>query len=335
MILTVPVEAMDIQAPEVPDSGRDYLQETPETFGEGLLQVVKDAIASLQPSVASAASICLSVIAISILIGIVKLIPSGHDQIPELIGTIASTTVLIQPAGALIQCGTQTVTELSSYGKLLIPVLTAGLAAQGGVTASTALYAGTVAFDAVLSAIISGLIQPAIYIFLALSVASAALEHQILNKCKAFVKWLVTWGLKIVLYVFTGYIGITGVVSGSVDSAALKATKLTISGVVPVVGSILSDASEAVLVSVGVMKNAAGVYGLLAIIAVWIGPFLKIGAQYLMLKISGALCETFQAKQLTALVRDFSSAMGFLLAMTGTQCLLLMISAVCFMRGVS
>ena len=75
--------------------------------------------------------------------------------------------------------------------------------------------------------------------------------------------------MKIVLYAFTGYIGFTGVVSGTTDAMAMKAAKLTISGAVPVVGGILSDASEAVLVSAGIMKNAAGVYGILAVLAIF------------------------------------------------------------------
>ena len=114
---------------------------------------------------------------------------------------------------------------------------------------------------------------------------------------------------------------------------ALKAAKMTISGVVPVVGGILSDASEAVLVGAGTVKNAAGLYGMFAIIAIWVGPFVKIGVHYLMLKGTGILCAVFSDKQFTELVQDISPAMGMLLAMTGTVCLMLMISMVCFMKG--
>jgi stage III sporulation protein AE len=104
---------------------------------------------------------------------------------------------------------------------------------------------------------------------------------------------------------------------------------------VPVVGSILSDASEAVLVSAGLMKNAVGIYGLLVVIALWIGPFLQIGIQYLMLKATAGICEMFGTKQIAELMKDFSSAMGLVLAMTGTVCLIFIISTICFLKGVS
>ena len=113
-----------------------------------------------------------------------------------------------------------------------------------------------------------------------------------------------------------------------------KAAKITISGMVPVVGGILSDASEAVLVGAGVVKSGVGVYGLLAVISVVTVPFLKIGIQYLLLKVTAATVSIFSSKQTTELISDFSTALGMLLAATGTICLMLLISTVCFMKGV-
>ena len=214
----------------------------------------------------------------------------------------------------------------------MLPVMTSAMAAQGGVTAAKALNAGTAVFTALLSTVISKFVVPMVYLFLALSVANGVCKN--LDKLRDFVKWLISWCLKGVLMGFSAYMGITGVLSGSVDAAALKATKLAIGGMVPVVGGMLSDASETVLVSAGLVKNAAGVYGLLAVLAVWIGPFFHMGAQYLVWKGATALCGLFAPKDLTGVVSDFSTAMGLLLAMLGTVCLFWLVSTVCFLKGV-
>ena len=121
----------------------------------------------------------------------------------------------------------------------------------------------------------------------------------------------------------------------SPDASAVKAVKLTISGMVPLVGGIISDASETILISAGLLKNATGIYGLLAILAIFVGPFLKIGTQYVLLKLTAALCSIFSVKRESDLLNDFSGGMGMLLAMAGTVCLFLLISVVCFMRGVT
>ncbi len=334
-LLIFPVKAMSFTAPAVPEAGQKYMPEDTESFGEGLWYVIKSAMGQLQPSIAQAAVVCLSVMAVIILVSMLQSFSGNVKHVTELVGTLMIGALFIEPTNTLISMGTQTISLISEYGKLLLPVITAALAAQGGVTSSAALYAGTSIFCSILTSVISHLLIPLLYIYLCLSVANSAIGEDILKQMRNFIKWLMTWTLKILLYVFTGYLAITGVVSGTADASAVKAAKLAISGVVPVVGNILSDASETILVSAGIMKNAAGIYGLLAITAVWIGPFLQIGIQYLLTKMTAAVCGVFGTKKSAALVEDFAGAMGMVLAMTGTVCLMLLVSTVCFMKGVS
>lgn len=335
LLLVRPVSAMEFTAPTVPESAEEFMPAETESFAEGLWYVVKAAISKLQPSVAEAAKACLSLIAIVLLASLLQNFSGAPQRVIELVSTLSIAMLLLQPSNTLIRLGVQTIEELSEYGKLLLPVMTAAMAAQGGTATSAALYTGTAFFNALLTSAISKVIVPMLYIFLCLCIANNAMGEEVLKNLRSFVKWLMTWSLKIVLYVFTGYMGITGVVSGTADAAAVKAAKLAISGVVPVVGGIISDASEAILVSAGVMKSAAGIYGLLAILAVWIGPFVEIGVQYLLLKVTAAVCSVFGVKHSVEIIQDFSGVMGFLLAMTGTVCLLLLISTVCFMKGAS
>ena len=335
LLLALPVSAAELTAPAVPDSGAEFMPEDTGSFPDALWEILTKAVKSIRPDIREAGSLCLGLCGIVLLISLVQTFPGITSNITDLVGVIAIAGLLLRRTNALLHLGVDTVEEISQYGKLLLPVMTAAMAAQGGITASTALYTGTALFDSILSYWIVGMMTPMIYLYLALAAANSAIGEDVLKKFRDFMKWLMVWTLKIILYVFTGYMGITGVVSGTTDAAALKAAKITISGVVPVVGGILSDASEAVLVSAGVVKNAAGIYGLLAVLSVCIGPFLKIGSHYLMLKAAGSLCSVFGSKRISEFVSDFSTAMGLLLAMTGSVCLLLLISTVCFLRGVS
>lgn len=332
--MAVPARAEELIAPEVPNDVQNLMPAETESFGQGLLYVLKSAVQTLQPEIAAGCGICLSVMAVILLTSAFSCFPGKTKAVTELVGTIAVACLLLSNANALIGDATDTVTQLSEYGKLLLPVMATALAAQGGVSSSTAIYTGTAIFDSILCSLLSRILVPMVYIFLALAIGSGAIGEDLLKRLRDFVKWLVSWSLKTVMYVFTGYITITGVISGTTDQAALKAAKLTISGAVPVVGGILSDASEAVLVSAGVVKNAVGVYGLIAVAAIAVGPFLRIGVQYLLLKLTAAFCGVFGSKKCSDLVGDFSSAMGILLAMTGAVCLMLLISLICFMKGV-
>lgn len=329
-----PAAALELNAPEVPDAGAELMPQDTADFGKGLLELLENALYAVHPQLSEAAKISVSVVAAVLIVSILETVSEQVKSVSELAGTVAVASILLYSTDSMIRLGADTVAQISEYGKLLLPVMTAALAAQGGVTASAALYTGTAVFDTLLADLISGLLVPAVYLFLALAAANSATGEELLKRLRDLVKTAVSWTLKTILTVFTTYMGITGVVSGTTDAVTLKATKMTISSVVPVVGGILSDASEAVLVGAGLVRNAAGVYGILAILAVFLAPFLQIGIHYLILKATGAVCGMFGTKGMNGLIDDFTTAMGLLLAMTGASCLLLLISTVCFMKGV-
>lgn len=328
------VRAQEFVAPSVPQSGEKYMPEDTETFSEGLWHILKAAIGELQPELAAAAQACCGIVALGMMQGILGNISGKSKGVVSLCVNLAMSVMLFSPANTLIRLGIQTIEEISEYGKLLLPVMTASMAAQGGVTTSVALYSATAMINTLLSATLSAIVVPLTYVYIALAIAGSTIGNQFLDSFSKLLKWIMTWGLKIVLYLFTGYLSITGVVSGTTDASAVKAAKLAISGTVPVVGNILSDASETILISAGVMKNAAGIYGILAVLSILIGPFIRIGVQYLMLKLTSAINSVFSSKETVALTQKFADLMGLLLAMTGTVSLLLLISIVCFMKGI-
>lgn len=332
--LAVPANAQELTAPSVPSEAQRFMPAHQENFLQGLLEVLRDALLAVRPDLREAAAVCLQIVAVVMAAALLRALPGASEKTVNLAGSIGIALTFLGSSASLVNLAADTVIQISEYGKLLLPVMTAAMAGQGSISTSAALYAATAFFDALLTSVIANLLVPMIYLYLLLSVARSAIGEDMLKMLRDTVKWAMTWTLKIILYVYTGFISITGVVSGATDAAALKAAKLTISGMVPVVGGILSDASEAVLVGASTVKNAAGIYGLFAILAIWIGPFLHIGAHYLLLKATGAVCGVFSGKQTTELIQDFSSATGLLLAMTGTVCLMLLISLVCFMKGV-
>ena len=334
-MLPVPASALELTAPEVPYEARENMPGDTENFRNGLEELISKGFKYLRPDLLEASRISLSLVAAVMLVSVLKTFEGPVGKSAELAGTAAAAGCLLLPSNAMIQLGARTVVEISEYGKLLLPVMTGALAAQGGITKSTALFAGTAGFTAALGALISRFLIPGLYLYLSLAVGGSALGENTLKKLRDLVKSLISWALKTVLTAFTSYIGLTGVISGTTDAAALKATKATVSTVVPVVGNILSGASETILLSAAVLKNAAGIYGILAMLAIFLEPFVKILAHYWILKLTAALCSVLGGGPLSDLIGDFSTAMGFLLAMTGTTCLLMLIGTVCFMKGVS
>lgn len=330
----VPVSALEIEAPPVPDSGRDWMPENTASFLEGLLELISKTVTAIRPDLKEASRVSLGIMASVLMVSILQSVSSTVKNVSETAGTVAIAALLLLSTNSMIRLAADTVVEIGEYGKLLLPVMTAAMAAQGGVSSSAALYAGTALFTSLLQSVMGYILVPGIYLYLALHAGCSATGEDMLKKIGDLLKGFLSWSLKIMLMSFTTYLGITGVVSGTTDAAALKAAKVTMSSFIPVVGGVLSDASEAVLVSAGLMKNTAGIYGIFAVLALFLHPFLQISIHYLILKLTGAVCAVFGSSRIIGVINAFSGAMGLLLGMTASACVMVLISTVCFMKGV-
>ena len=174
--------------------------------------------------------------------------------------------------------------------------------------------------------LIDRLLLPLVYLYIGVLTASACLPENRLGAIAEALKKLVTWILTTALLVFTIYLSIVRIISGSADSATVKVAKAAISGVVPVVGGIIADASETVLAGAGMLKNTIGVFGMLAILAACAYPFLQLGVQYLLYKLTAYLASVVGAPGLCKLIDGLGGAFGLILGMTGGCALLLLIS---------
>ena len=325
---------MEFSAPAPPDSAAEYLPQEADSFGEGLWNVLTAAVETLRPALHEGVRCCLRALCGVLLIAIAGQL-SPQKAASELAGVAVVAAILLQPSAELMELGVATAKELRSYGNLLLPVMASALAASGGVSASGALYVGTAVFDAALSAAMTAVLVPVLGMYLALSIGYGAVGEALLGKLRDLSKWCMEWVLKLTLYLFTGYMTITGVISGTADAAAGKAAKIAISGAVPVVGGILSDATDAVLLSASVLGGGAGIWGILTVIAIFCAPAIGIGVRYLLLKVTAAVAASLGSGRSAALIGDFATAMGLLLALVSTQAVLLLISAVCFLKGVA
>lgn len=333
--LISPVYAADFTVPQEPESAAKYMPDESFSFTKDLWSIFRSALNEVAPSISEVMNICASVIAIQLFIAVVQSFTGIAKKSVQLVGVIALSIILLAPSKALINTGIETIEEICTYNRLLTPVMTAALAAQGGTTTSAALYTGAVLLDTFLSIAVRKAILPMLYAYIALGIASVAIGEPILKRILDFLKGFIIWMMKITVYIFTGYMSITGIISGTVDAAALKATKMAVSGGIPVIGKIVSDASDTILLSAGIVKNTAGISGALVVLAIAIAPFLKIGTQYIMLKLTTGISSLYADKSTVSLVEHICTAMGFILAVTGIVCLLFLISIVCYLKGMN
>lgn len=252
---------------------------------------------------------------------------TGLDTV-TMAGTLAVTAVAAADMDSLIGLGRSMLSDMSGFSKVLLPTITAASAASGAVGGAVARQLATMLFSDILISLITGLLLPLIYAYVASCAAYAALGNEGLKRIGSTLKWAVTLILTSVLLLFVGYLTVSGVIAGTADAATIKAAKFTVSSVVPVVGGILSDAAETVLAGAGILRNAVGVFGMLAVLGMCLAPFLYLGVHYLIYKAAAALTATVSGGRVAGLIDSIGGAFGLVLGMTGASALLLLISMV-------
>lgn len=349
-VLALPVGALDVAQAQADQFGLEGLQDAvPEEarqwldaldpavqtdFSAAAGEIFQDAVAQSGPIWRSAFGLMLRVLLIVVLCQMVESLTEGQgSRAVALAGALAITACCAADVSALVGLGRETLDEISSFSNLLMPVMAAAAAASGGSVSAGGLYAVTALFSDVLIRLSTALFLPMIYADLALAMVDAALQQDRLQGLRSCLGWVVRTGLKAVMYLYTGFMALTGVLSGSADAAALKAAKLTISSMVPVVGGIISDAAETVLSSAGLLRSAAGTFGMLAVLGAFVTPFLRIGISYLAFKLTAALSAVLGSGQ-GKLLEALTGAAGNLLAMVGSATVMSLLACCCFMKVV-
>ena len=217
---------------------------------------------------------------------------------------------------------------ISVFSATLQPVLAAALSMGGSaVTATTLQVASMFAFDLVLR-LIEGLLVPAVCVYLAVTVVDAAAGNGVLRGLAEGIGSLSAGALKLILTLFTAYLAVAGGVSGNVDRVALKTAKFAVSGAVPVVGGVMSDAAETVLSGAVLLRGSVGVFGMICVTAICLAPFVRAGACYLCFKAGAALLAPLCPDSLRRLLSGIGTGFGLLLGMLSAACTILYLELV-------
>ena len=248
---------------------------------------------------------------------------------------LAAYGMTINDMDVMIGLGRETIGRMRDFSQLLLPVVATLTAATGQIGAATARQGITVLFSEVLLSAINGLLVPLVYAYVAVCCAYAAVGNEGLKRLAGMIRGAVTVALTGFVLVFVGYLSASGAIAGSADAAAVKTAKLAISRTVPVVGGVLSDAAETVLVGAGVLKGSVGAVGALVVLAICLVPFLQLGLHYLAYKGVAVVTGIAADMRLCKLIDEVGSAFGLVLGMTGSCALILLVSLVSAITAVS
>ncbi len=328
-------------ADAVAEAGEDVVEQTLDgdidlAAGLGdLLDTAEEELAGLlKEALRSGILLLLTVLLAEMMAGLGASVPGGWKDGVRVIAALTVTGLAVADAGNLIDLGRETIQELDAFTQILTPVMATACAAAGNATGAAVRQAATLLCSSVLMSLVNRLFLPLVYGYIAMVAGACATGNRGLSAVAGLLKWCVTAALKGVLMVYTAFLSFASLAAGGADAMTARLTKSAISGLVPVVGGILSDAADTLLAGAGLLRSVLGIFGVLAVLGFCLTPFLRLGMQYLLYRAVAVLAAVFPNAGLSGLIEELGSAFGLVLGMTGACALMTLISIFAAMAAV-
>lgn len=249
-----------------------------------------------------------------------------ENSIADFAVTVIAALMLYPSVINITESVRNAVTTLSVFIKSAIP-LYSGVLIFSGKTATGKAYSVLTLFAAEFTDfIVTSLALPLIPIMLSLCLTSV-FTGKSFDKINDKIQKLVKWVLVITVTVFSSVTSLQTAVTGNTDALTMKGARLMVSTAIPIVGSALGDALNAVNGSLAVIKSGAGAFGILAIIFIFAPVIINVTVNMLSLFGLSVICELFEMKKLNLLISGCMSLYKLLIACAFTMMAVALISS--------
>ncbi len=344
LLLAVPAQGSELAEAQLDALDTDQLEELTEGYLDGVeLDIsidLEQGLSSLwEQTVSAAGTILTSTIRTGVLLLITVLLCGLLDvthaefggkgvDLTAFAGTAGILALSMADVHSLAAIGKSLMEQLEELTTVLLPLVSATLAASGSITGAGVRQVATIFFSDILLTLMNRLLLPMVYLYMAACAGYTAVGNPGLKQIAALLKWAVTGILTGLTTVYVAYLTAASALAGTADTLTARAAGLAISGMVPVVGGILSSATETVMAGAGLLKNAIGIFGILAVLAFCLVPFLRLALHYLIYKVTAVLAATLSGGRIAELIGSVGTAFGLILGIVGAGSLILLVSLI-------
>ena len=281
--------------------------------------IIKSIVSLVGKEVLNCATVLGSILVIIIIHSILKSISEGLEnknvaQITYYVQYILIVTLIMANFSDILQMVKTSIQNLVGFMNSLVPLLitlmlTTGNFASAGILEPIILFIITF-----IGNFITTILLPFVLISTALAIISNVSSRIQVDKLSKFFNSTVVWTLGVVLTLFVGIISVEGSLSSTVDGITAKTTKAAVSNFIPVVGKILGDAVDTVMGCSNILKNAVGIVGVVVVIAICVGPIIKLAILMGLYYLAGAVCQPIADEKIVKLLEEMGNTFKMLLA---------------------
>lgn len=276
------------------------------------------------------AKIIFSIIAVSILCGVLKNIQSSFggnvSEIAFYVCYLFIVIMIITSYTEIITLCRDTITKLNNFMNMLIPLILSLLVANGSIVSVGMLQPVLLIMVSIINVAVTNVILPIIFISTMIILVGNISENIKVSQIPQLLQKVCIWSLEFMLIIFVGILSVEGTLSANVDGVTAKATKNLVSTVIPVVGKALSDATDSILGAASITKSAVGIVGVIVILSVILSPLIRVLIMMTTYNVAAALIEPIVDSRISKCLSSVGNSIKIVFALMATVSALFIIS---------
>lgn len=236
------------------------------------------------------------------------------SQIAYFVEYIVIITLVLSNFSDIINMVKTSIIDLVGFSNSLIPLMITLMLTTGAIVSAGVVKPVLLILINFIGNFITNFILPLVILGTTLAIVSKISNKVIIDKLAKFMKSAGVWILGIIMTLFVTILSLEGSITETVDGVTAKTAKAAVSTVIPVVGKILGDATDAVIGCAGILKNAVGFVGILVIVGICITPIIKLSLLSFTYFIASCVCQPIADEKVIGLLDSISDTFKILLA---------------------
>lgn len=299
----------------------------PATYGDLSLQQVVDLLGALLTEQSAgplqALRMLVGVVLISALLG--GLNPGDAPVLRRAyqgVAVLGAGGILLPSLLALLDTVGQTVDAATVFLTAFAPVFAAILAVGGRTAGAVAYQATLLGASGLFGWLIRLWVFPLLSVSLAFGCVGTVTDDFGLDRISGGLHKAVLWALGLFSAVFSGVLSIQQMVTAAGDSVGVRVARFSLSGFVPVVGNLLSEAYTTVMGCAGLLRSVVGAFGLVAVVLMLAPPLVNCVCWSVALHLASGVAALFGLRSIERLCTVAAGAVRVLIALLAVFALL-------------
>ena len=303
--------------------------------GVGIDSLFSELVHAVGAGAGSAASFLVMLLGAAVLIALSDTVGntggalSGHASVGV---TVISSVLIFGRLGEVIFSVSESLRELSVFFSAIIPVMSGILVAGGNINSSAyQAFNMNVTLSAV-SYLTNTLLIPLVFAMFALALMSSLEGGRISSVAKS-LKGAFMWVMGISTAIVIGAVSMQSIIASAKDSAYLRAAKYAASGMIPVVGGVVSSALSTLAGGLIYVKSAVGVSAVMVMVGLSLAPLITLLLYRFALSVSISFLDFMGSSGGVRSFSAFRAALDCLISVYALSCVIYISEIVVFIKS--